>query len=149
MKAATIISFRSAAIISVPRLLVNLAGRLWSTLAASPHNGHAKGCLQQATSREMAPRYEGRELCVPAGAARQLIRLIAGCETSSKLLNVVVKLTSSRLAQAMDAASAELDRAGGLGSLASCSVSGPRQAIPQHGASNQPGGYTLGSTALP
>ncbi|KAG1681524.1 hypothetical protein FOA52_014030 [Chlamydomonas sp. UWO 241] len=75
----------------------------------------------------MASSDVGCVLCAPAGGARQLARIIAGCETSSKLLDLVVKLASSRLADAMDAASAELDRAEGLGvdSLASCGASGP------------------------
>ncbi|KAG1681514.1 hypothetical protein FOA52_014020 [Chlamydomonas sp. UWO 241] len=69
----------------------------------------------------------GSVLCMPAGAARQLARIIARCDTSSKLLDAVVNLTSSRLTDAMDAASAELDRAEGLGlvSLALCDASGP------------------------
>ncbi|KAG1681516.1 hypothetical protein FOA52_014022 [Chlamydomonas sp. UWO 241] len=69
----------------------------------------------------------GGVFCASAGGARQLARIIAGCETSSKLLDLVVKLASSRLADAMDALSSELDRAEGLGvdSLASRDASGP------------------------
>ncbi|KAG1681518.1 hypothetical protein FOA52_014024 [Chlamydomonas sp. UWO 241] len=75
----------------------------------------------------MASSEGGCVLCMPAGAAWQLARLIAGCETSSKLLDAVVKHASSRLTDAMDAATAELDRAEVMGvySLASCDASGP------------------------
>jgi hypothetical protein len=74
----------------------------------------------------MASGGEGSMLCVPAGAARQLAWSIAGCEISSKLLDMVVNRASSRLADAMGAANAELDRAEGLqlGSLASGGASG-------------------------
>jgi hypothetical protein len=45
------------------------------------------------------------------GSLLQLARLIAGYETSDALLGLMVKQASSRLAHAIDAATAEMDRA--------------------------------------